>query len=132
MASDPTGGVRSYLDFGGLAQLKGQAGQADDPAVLRRTAEQFEAQFIQTLMKTMREATVLRGELLDSQAEDTYQDMMDKEVAQLMSRRGALGIADLLERQLAGGGVTPTAPSTHQVLALRSAGWVRPADQDPK
>ena len=132
MASDPTSAVRSYLDFGGLAQLKGQAGQADNPAVLRRTAEQFEAHFIQTLMKTMREATVLRGELLESQAEDTYQDMMDKELAQLMSRRSALGIADLLERQLAGGGVTPTAPSTHQVLALRSAGMVRGPDQDPK
>lgn len=132
MSSDPAAGVRSYLDFGGLAQLKGQASQADDPAVLRRTAEQFEAHFIQMMMKSMREATVLRSDLIDSAAEDTYQDMMDKEVSLLVARRSALGVATLLERQLTTGGVSPTPPSTEQVLALRSAGWTRATEQDPK
>lgn len=121
MSTDPTAGARSYLDFHGLARLRNEAAQGADREVLRKTAEQFEAQFIQMMMKSMRDATVIRGDLLDSQAEDTFQEMMDREVAVRMAQRGALGVADLLERQLSGG-VTPTVPSTRQVLAARSAG----------
>ena len=41
----------SYLDFNALTQLKGDA--ARDPSkAIRKTAEQFEAYFIQQMMKT--------------------------------------------------------------------------------
>ena len=90
--------ANSYLDFAGLARLRGEAHRSSSSAN-RETAQQFEAMFIQMMMKSMRAATP-RGELLESPAMDTYQDLFDKEIANQMGRRGALGIASMLERQL--------------------------------
>jgi len=88
----------SYLDFNALAQLRGEAAHAPDKAI-RRTAEQFESYFLQQMMKEMR-ATIEKSDMVDSQAMDTWQDMMDKEVAQQMVRRGGIGLANMLEKQL--------------------------------
>ena len=54
--SDPVQSPSSYLDFAGLARLRGQA-RADSTSAARATAQQFEAMFIQMMMKSMREAT---------------------------------------------------------------------------
>jgi Rod binding domain-containing protein len=89
----------TYLDFRGLGSLKGEA-HANRPEARTEAARQFETMFIQMMMKSMRAATP-RGELLESSAMDTYQDLFDKEIANQMGRRGALGIASMLERQLA-------------------------------
>lgn len=87
----------SYLDFNALAQLRGEA--AHDPnKAARKTAEQFESYFLQQMMKEMR-ATVEKSDLVESNAMDTYQDMMDKEVAQQMVRRGGIGLANMLENR---------------------------------
>ena len=94
----PTTSARSYLDFQGLASLRGQAARDPDKAV-RATAEQFEAHFIQQMMKAMRD-TVEKSELVDSDHADMYQDLMDKEVAMQMVRRGGMGLADMLEKQM--------------------------------
>lgn len=89
---------RTYLDFQGLAGLRGQAAQSPDKAV-RQTAEQFEAHFVQQMMKAMRES-VEKSELMDSGNADMYQDLMDKEVSMQMVRRGGMGLADMLEKQM--------------------------------
>ena len=47
--------AKSYMDFSGLGELRGKAQQGDDRA-LRETAQQFEALFIQMMLKSMREA----------------------------------------------------------------------------
>ena len=96
--SDMTLPASSYLDFNALAQLKGEA--AHDPAkAVRKTAEQFESYFLQQMMKEMR-ATIEKSDMVESNAMDTYQDMMDKEVAQQMVRRGGIGLANMLEKQM--------------------------------
>lgn len=113
--------ARTYLDFAGLGQLKSEASQNNGKAV-RATAEQFEAYFLQNIMKTMREAT-LKSDLLESDAMDTYQDMMDKEVALHMARRGSVGMADMLEKQMHQlAAQQPAQPlSTQDALASREA-----------
>lgn len=97
--NDITSTVSStYLDFNALTQLKGDA--ARDPSkAIRKTAEQFEAYFIQQMMKTMRES-IEKSDLLDSGNMDIYQDLMDKEVSLSMAKRGGMGLADMLERQM--------------------------------
>ena len=86
----------TYLDFSALAQLKGDA--ARDPSkAIRKTAEQFEAYFIQQMMKTMRES-IEKSDLVDGGNMDMYQDLMDKEVSLSMAKRGGMGMADMLER----------------------------------
>ena len=95
---DTQAAARSYLDFAGLGALRGRATQ-NQSAALDETAKQFEAMFIQMMLKSMREASFESG-LVQSDAMDSYRDMMDKEVAVQLSKRGALGIANMLKQQL--------------------------------
>ena len=105
---------RSYLDFDGLGQLKGQARQ-DAKAATRETAQQFEGLFIQMMMKSMREATP-KSELSESSAKDTFEGMFDKEVATQMAKRNNLGIADMLVKNMP----VADAPSTAAMLEARN------------
>ena len=88
----------SYLDFNALAQLKGDAARDPSKAV-RKTAEQFEAYFIQQMMKTMRDS-IEKSDLVEGGNMEMYQDLMDKEVSLSMAKRGGLGLADMMERQM--------------------------------
>jgi Rod binding domain-containing protein len=88
----------TYLDFNALAQLKGDAARDPSKAV-RKTAEQFEAYFIQQMMKAMRDS-IEKSDLVEGGSIDMYQDLMDKEIALSMAKRGGMGLADMLERQM--------------------------------
>ena len=98
MTTPSSATARTYLDFQGLASLRGDAARNPDKAA-RATAEQFEAYFIQQMMKAMRES-VEKSDLVDSGHMDMYQDLMDKEVSMQMVRRGGMGLADMLEKQM--------------------------------
>jgi flagellar protein FlgJ len=89
----------------------------DDPRqAVKKVATQFEALFMQMVLKSMREATMRSG-MLDSQEQDLYRGMLDQQVAQQVASSGT-GLADLIARQLsrnlpsgpasAAGPVTPT------------------------
>ena len=71
--------ANSYLDFAGLARLRSEAHRSSG-AANREAAQQFEAMFIQMMMKSMREAS-FKGELLDSGALDTFQGLQDREIS---------------------------------------------------
>ena len=86
--------TQSALDFEGLAKLRSQAHQ-DEKKAVRETAQQFEAMFIQQMMKTMRD-TIEKSELTESNAQETFESMFDREVAHQMSQRNSLGLADML------------------------------------
>jgi Rod binding domain-containing protein len=88
----------SYLDFNALAQLKGDAARDPSKAV-RKTAEQFEAYFIQQMMKSMRD-TIEKSDLVEGGNMEMYQDLMDKEVSLSIAKRGGMGLADMMERQM--------------------------------
>jgi Rod binding domain-containing protein len=105
----------SYLDFGALGKLKGQA-RTDAKAATRETAQQFEAMFLQMMMKTMRDSVPKSG-MNESQAEETFQGMFDKEVSLSMAKRNALGLADMLVKHMPDPSATP--PSTAQMLKAR-------------
>lgn len=95
MSTNPAG---TYLDFNALARLKGEAAQ-DPGKAIRQTAEQFEAYFIQQMMKTMRES-IEKSDLVENGNADMYQDLMDKEVSLQMVKRGGMGLANMMERQM--------------------------------
>jgi peptidoglycan hydrolase FlgJ len=105
----------SYHDFASLGALRGQASRDQHKAV-RETAVQFEAFFVQQMMKTMREA-VMKSELVESGAGDTYQDMMDKELSLSIARGRGMGLATMLEREM----LKPGAASTQDALKAREA-----------
>ena len=73
----------------------------DRNADLREAAEQFEAIFLNEFIKQARKAK-LADDILGSDAQDTYQDMMDRELSTQLAGRVNLGIAEALVRQLGG------------------------------
>ena len=74
----------------------------DRNADLREAAEQFEAIFLNEFIKQARKAK-LAEDIFGSEAQDTYQDMMDRELSTQLAGRGNLGIAEALVRQLGQG-----------------------------
>ena len=71
------------------------------PADLKAAAEQFEALFINQLLKQARSAK-LADDILGSEATDTYTEMLDQERAKQLSAQMNLGIAEALVLQFSG------------------------------
>jgi flagellar protein FlgJ len=96
----PVGDVSAQfaLDANALGNLKLQA-KGDPKQALAAASGQFEALFLEMLLKSMREALPQDGPLA-SDAGKTYTAMFDQQVAQQLSKRG-IGIAALLNKQLA-------------------------------
>ncbi|WP_302139218.1 flagellar assembly peptidoglycan hydrolase FlgJ [Halomonas alkalicola] len=97
-------GSQFALDMQGLNRLKHTARQ-DPSQGVRGAAEQFEALFIQMMLKSMRD-TIPESGLMESQATDLYQSMLDQQWSQVMASRG-IGLADKLVAQLERGGMVP-------------------------
>jgi flagellar protein FlgJ len=115
---------RSYLDFSGLGELRGQAQQNQDKA-LKESAQQFEGLFIQMMMKSMREAsTPMKDEDNESSARETFENMFDKEVSLAMAKRGAMGVADFMAKAVK----QQTQPSTLDMLKARSGMALHPKE----
>jgi flagellar protein FlgJ len=83
------------LDVQGVNQLKLDAKQSS-PEALKQAAQQFEAVFMNMLMKSMREATPQDG-MLDSDQTRMYTSMLDQQLTQRMASRG-IGLADVMVR----------------------------------
>jgi flagellar protein FlgJ len=90
--------LQSSIDFAGMGSLRGQAQQKTEKAT-RETATQFEALFIHEMLKTMRQ-TIEKSDLNGSDAEDTFQEMYDRELSQQLAKRNTLGVADMLVKHL--------------------------------
>jgi flagellar protein FlgJ len=85
------------IDTKGMAELK-QSAKAGAPEALKKAATQFEAMFINMMMKSMREATPADS-LNDSQQNKMFTSMLDQQRSQDMAKKG-IGLADMLIRQL--------------------------------
>ncbi|MDC0882814.1 rod-binding protein [Litorivicinus sp.] len=90
--------IKSTYDFKGLGELKAQAArdQTDD-ATVQKTASQFEAMFLQMMLKSMR-ATVPDGGLLNSSGTETFEQMLDQHVAMAMAGRRSTGLSQMVEK----------------------------------
>lgn len=101
MALDPTLSANVTADLAidakSLDRLKLQAKDSPDKA-LRAAATQFEAVFMNMLMKSMRDTLGQDGPF-DSQQTKMYTGMLDQQMAQKLADRGT-GLADLMVKQL--------------------------------
>ena len=111
--------MTNALDFAGLAQMRAGAVQGDEK-VTKEVAQQFEAIFINMMLKSMREATDRSG-LLDSEATKTYESMFDQQLSTELSANGTFGIAQALQNQL---NLSPAAKTEGGALPLpKSKGY---------
>lgn len=106
MAIGPSGGV---LDAAGLARLR-NAAHDNSPEALKAAASQFEALFLEMVMKSMRDATPSEG-LFDGEQGKMMQGMLDQQYARSLASRG-VGLADVLARQMAPHGAPTPAATT--------------------
>jgi len=107
-----------------LEQLK-RAARDDPRQALKKVATQFEAMFMQMVLKSMREATMRSG-MLDSQEQDLYRGMLDQQVAQKIAASGT-GLSDLIARQLARTLPAAAAPAAGPAPAASTAVPAAPA-----
>jgi flagellar protein FlgJ len=84
-------------DARSLDQLR-RAANEDPAKAVKQVATQFEALFMQMVLKSMRDATPKSG-MLDSSEEQTYTSMLDEQLAQKIAA-GGTGLADVIARQL--------------------------------
>ena len=76
---------------------------------LRGATQDFEALFLHSLLKQMREGAQIEGASLfgDSPAQQVFTDMLDQEYARVMSESGGIGFGEMLFQQLRGALVAP-------------------------
>ncbi len=96
--NDIANSPQSYMDFAGLGSLRGQASQKNSKAT-RETATQFEAMFIQMMLKSMRDA-MEKNDLLGSEAGKTFEEMYDRELSVKLAKRNVMGVADMLVKHI--------------------------------
>ncbi|MDB5765033.1 MAG: flgJ [Herminiimonas sp.] len=82
-----------------------QSARQNSPEALKAAAKQFEALFMNMVMKSMRDATPQDG-LFDSEQSKMYTSMLDQQISQNFAKRG-IGLADALIRQLSNNGGSP-------------------------
>lgn len=85
------------IDAKGLDSLR-QAARQNSPDALKTAAKQFEALFMNMVMKSMRDATPQEG-IFDNDQSRMYTSMLDQQLSQHLSNRG-VGLAEVLVRQL--------------------------------
>ncbi len=134
MAAPLSGSGTGSLPIGESRSLDAlrSAAARDPKAVVREAAKQFEALFLQQLMKSMREATIASG-MLDNAGTKLGNELLDTQFANKMTGLpGGLGemIARKLERQITGVSVGPatTSPSAVSVPTV-DAGADLPVSQ---
>jgi flagellar protein FlgJ len=94
-----TQGASSSVDARSLAALRTNSSR-DPKAAIKETAKQFEAMFMQQLLKSMREAqAAMSSGMMDNSGTSLGNEMLDGEYAKQMSGTPG-GLADVIARQL--------------------------------
>ena len=103
-------GVYNYTDFQGFSDLRRMA-REDSPEATDMAARQFEALFIQMMLKSMRDAMPVDSGM-DGDQTRFYRDMFDQQIALEMSRGDGIGMRESLLRELAPGSAGASATAT--------------------
>ena len=83
-------GATTSLSFGSKSNSQ------ESNEELKAVAEQFEAIFVEQLLKAARQSNLADG-LFDNEEVETYRDMLDKEYAKSIATNTSLGIASAIE-----------------------------------
>jgi len=92
-------------------------------ATMDQVGKAFEALFMQTIMKSMRDAQI-EGGLFDNETSKPFQSMLDGAYAELASKTTKLGLAEAINRQFApkaGSKATGLVPMTSVNLTSEQA-----------
>lgn len=119
MVISPDISSKLAIDSKSLDHLHVMAKKDPDEA-LRKAAQQFEALFLNMMLKSMREATPKDG-IFDSQQTEFYTQMYDQQLTQHLSGKG-IGIANMMVQQLARANQSNAAQPQAGLAAMNGAG----------
>ncbi len=108
--ADLSGGVA--FDANGLNGLK-NAAKENSPEAIKGVAKQFEAIFMNMMLKSMRDASP-QDNPFDNEQSRTFTSMLDQQLSSNLASKG-LGLADVLARQLSKGS-NPVSNSMEQAV----------------
>ncbi len=102
----------SIFDQGRLNELKRLTSQ-NSPEAAKAVAKQFEALFLQMMLKQMRQSVAAAGTQkgFDGEQVNFYRGLADQQLAMNLAGSGGLGLAKAIERQLMPQTVDVAAPS---------------------
>lgn len=103
-----------YGSGSAFSDLKKTA-REDQQAALRPVAEQFEAMFLNQILKQARQVKFDDG-FMDGEGTEFYKDWYDKQLSQGLATKGSLGLADKIVEQLSQKLPTMTAEQYHEQL----------------
>ena len=94
--------LHAITDTSGAASLADlrRAARAGEASAAREAAQQFEALFVNLMIKQMREAMPTDGGLFGGEGMKLYESMHDQQLSLALARRGGIGLAESIERQL--------------------------------
>lgn len=113
--------------LGDLKRLSRTDGESDE--TLRAAAKQFEALFLQMVMKSMREATPTDS-LMDNEQSKMYQSLLDQQLSLNLSQAKGAGLSEVIFRQIGGGRGTSAIDALASTNAADGAGF--PLDNVPR
>ena len=126
MKADDLNSNRFVLDTRAASDLRLKM-KEDPQAGLKQAAQQFEGMLLQMMLKSMRDATPQDG-LLSNDQTRFYTAILDQQLAQNLSAKGALGFAKLIEQQLgqnlaggSGNAASASLGALQQLLADKAA-----------
>ncbi len=90
--------LNTYTDFSSFAGLRADARERS-PEAVKEVARQFEALFLQMMLKSMRAATP-GDPIFGGDQGKLYRDLFDQQISLQMSAGKGIGLSKVLERQL--------------------------------
>jgi len=90
-----------YTDLSGLRSIS-RLGRENTAEGMRKVAEQFEAVFINMMLKEMRQshASLFEDNYLSSNEMDIHQQNYDNQISMHLAGAGGIGLADTIHRQM--------------------------------
>ena len=83
-----------------LGRVQKNESSSKDIESIKKSAKDFEAIFLELVLKSMRN-TVEKSDLFDGgNGEDIFRQMLDSEYAKVMAEQGTTGISTSIEKQL--------------------------------
>jgi flagellar protein FlgJ len=73
---------------------------APSPAAMKRAAEEFEAVFLAQFLGSLTAGLGADGPTEGGSGQEVFKDMMNQEMAKLISRTGGIGVADTVLQEM--------------------------------
>jgi len=86
--------------LGSAQKVPAKPSASADKKALKKSCQDFEALFIQSVIKTMRKNVPEGGLFKKNNATSMFEEMLDQEMASTMARTQSIGIADQMYRQM--------------------------------